>query len=128
MARATTAMLTVLEAESTAGRAASGPLAGTGIGTETYRGTARVATNSDDALDRLQPGDVLVAPFTGPSYNSILPIIGALVVEAGGSMCHAAIVAREFGLPAVIGAAGAPPRFPTAPPSRSIRSTVSSGS
>ncbi|PZS01092.1 MAG: hypothetical protein DLM70_12580 [Chloroflexi bacterium] len=57
-------------------------------------------------------GDVLVAPFTGPAYNSILPILGALVVENGGSMCHAAIVAREFGLPAVIGASGATTAIP----------------
>ncbi len=39
--------------------------------------------------------------------NSILPVLGALVVEEGGPLCHAAIVAREFGLPAVIGARGA---------------------
>ena len=55
---------------------------------------------------------MLVAPFTGPSMNSLLPVIGALVVEEGGAMCHAAIVAREFGLPAVIGAHGATARIP----------------
>lgn len=89
-----------------------GELRGTGIGTSPYRGTARVANSADDALERLEPGDVLVAPYTGPSYNSILPILGALVVDAGGTMCHAAIVAREFELPAVIGAAGATARIP----------------
>ena len=52
------------------------------------------------------------APFTGPSYNSILPILGALVTDAGGTMCHAAIVAREFSLPAVVGATGATTRIP----------------
>ena len=65
-----------------------------------------------DAVDQLEPGDVLVAPFTGPSINSLLPVLGALVVEEGGAMCHAAIVAREFGLPAVIGAHGATARVP----------------
>ena len=50
---------------------------------------------------------MLIAAFTGPSFNSIVPMLGALVVEEGGVMCHAAIVAREFGLPAVIGAQGA---------------------
>jgi pyruvate,water dikinase len=60
-----------------------------------------------DAVDRLQPGDVMIAVFTGPSFNSIVPMLGALVVEEGGAFCHAAIVAREFGLPAVIGAQGA---------------------
>ena len=49
----------------------------------------------------------MIAAFTGPSFNSILPMLGALVVEEGGALCHAAIVAREFGLPAVIGARGA---------------------
>ena len=59
------------------------------------------------AVEQLEPGDVLVAPFTGPSFNSLLPVLGALVVEEGGPVCHAAIVAREFGLPAVVGARGA---------------------
>ena len=77
---------------------------GTGIGDRTYRGRACVASDAADALERLEPGDVLVAPFTGPSYNSILPLIGAIVVAEGGPMSHAAIVAREFGVPAVVGA------------------------
>ena len=51
-----------------------------------------------------------VTPFTGPSVNSLLPVIGALVVEEGGAMCHAAVV-REFGLAAVIGAHGATTRI-----------------
>jgi phosphohistidine swiveling domain-containing protein len=56
--------------------------------------------------------DVLVASFVGPSINSFLPMLGALVVEEGGPLCHAAIVAREFGLPAVIGARGATQHIP----------------
>ena len=107
MARSTAAMMTALEAEGLASDQQLGPLAGTGVGTSAYRGRARVATSADDALERLEPGDVLVAPFTGPAYNSLLPVLGALVVEAGGPMCHAAIAAREFAIPAVIGAAGA---------------------
>jgi pyruvate,water dikinase len=111
LARATAAFLTIMEAEGLAADA-SDDLTGTGIGEATYRGIARVASSADDALDRLEPGDVLVAPFTGPSYNSILPILGALVVDAGGTMCHAAIVAREFALPAIVGATGATARIP----------------
>ncbi|MDH3704896.1 MAG: PEP-utilizing enzyme [Acidimicrobiia bacterium] len=107
LARATTAMMTMLEAEGLSSNADDPGLSGSGIGTEPYRGRARVAATADEALDRLEPGDVLVVPFTGPSYNSIIPLLGALVVESGGPMCHAAIVAREFGLPAVVGAAGA---------------------
>jgi pyruvate,water dikinase len=64
------------------------------------------------AFDQLEQGDVLVAPFTGPSMNSLLPVIGALVVEEGGAFCHAAIVSREFGIAAVIGAHGATTRIP----------------
>ncbi len=81
-----------------------GAAVGIGIGEGTYRGRACVVHDLMDTFDQLDPGDVLVAPFTGPSINSLLPVLGALVVEEGGAMCHAAIVAREFGLPAVIGA------------------------
>ena len=82
-------------------------LCGTGVGTGLVKGVARVATTPDDAIARLEPGDVLVAPFTTPAYNVVLPIVGALVVEEGGALSHAAIVARELGIPAVIGAARA---------------------
>ena len=105
MARFTSALMTALEAESAAPYVE--PLRGIGIGTETYRGRARVVLDSNDAIERLEPGDVLVAPFVGPSYNSLLPILGALVADAGGVLSHAAIVAREYGRPAVIGAKGA---------------------
>jgi len=79
-------------------------LCGTGVGSGVVKGVARVATTPDDAIARLEPGDVLVAPFTTPAYNAVLPIVGALVVEEGGALSHAAIVARELGIPAVIGA------------------------
>jgi phosphohistidine swiveling domain-containing protein len=82
-------------------------LCGTGVGDDAVKGRARVATTPDDAIARLEPGDVLVAPFTTPAYNAVLPIVGALVVEEGGALSHAAIVARELGIPAVIGASRA---------------------
>ena len=72
-----------------------------------YRGRACVATDPGDALDRLEPGDVLVAFGTTPAYNMVLSIVGAVVVEEGGLLSHAAVIARELGLSAVIGAAGA---------------------
>jgi pyruvate,water dikinase len=112
LARAAAALFAIMEAEGVAAATEGTELSGAGIGERTYQGVARVATSADDALDRLEPGDVLVAPFTGPSYNSILPILGALVTDAGGTMCHAAIVAREFSLPAVVGARGATARIP----------------
>lgn len=105
MARATAAMMANLVADATA--LDTEMLCGVGIGSQVYRGRACVVRDAADAVDRLQPGDVMIAAFTGPSFNSILPMLGALVVEEGGAMCHAAIVAREFGLPAVIGARGA---------------------
>ncbi len=110
MARATAAMMANLGADATAPQAQD--LCGVGIGGQTYRGRARVVTDAADAWARLEQGDVLVASFTGPSFNSILPILGALVVEEGGPLCHAAIVAREFGLPAVIGVRGATALIP----------------
>lgn len=90
----------------------SGPLTGSGIGTGRYTGRACVAVDAADALSELEPGDVLVCPFTTPAYNAVLPIASALVVEHGGPMSHAAIVARELGLPAVIGATGATAAVP----------------
>jgi phosphohistidine swiveling domain-containing protein len=82
-------------------------LDGDGIGATVYRGRACVATDPGDALDRLEPGDVLVAFGTTPAYNLVLSIVGAVVVEEGGLLSHAAVIARELGLSAVIGAAGA---------------------
>jgi pyruvate,water dikinase len=70
-----------------------------------YRGTARVVTNVADA--RLEPGDILVARATDPSWTPLFLTAGALIVEEGGPLSHAAIVARELGLPAVLNVAGA---------------------
>ena len=83
------------------------PLAGTGIGDAPYRGCARVARNAEDAIMRMEPGDVLVTPTTTPAFNAVLAIAGGLVVEEGGLVSHAAVMARELGLPAVVGVSGA---------------------
>jgi pyruvate,water dikinase len=114
MARATAAVLANLGADATPPPAddESSAVTGIGIGTSAVRGRACVVHDLMVAFDQLEPGDVLVAPFTGPSVNSLLPVIGALVVEEGGAMCHAAIVTREFGLTAVIGAHSATTRIP----------------
>jgi phosphohistidine swiveling domain-containing protein len=81
-------------------------LHGTGVGDTPYTGRVCTARTPDDALDHLEVGDVLVAPLTTPAYNAVLPLAGALVVEEGGALSHAAVMARELGIPAVIGAAG----------------------
>lgn len=102
LARATGAMMAMINAME--GEHGAPPLTGVGVGAEPYRGRAVVVKDAIEALEQVQDGDVVVAPFTGPAWNSILPAIGALVVEEGGPMSHGAIVAREFGIPAVVGA------------------------
>ncbi len=79
-------------------------LDGIGIGTTPYVGTARIAGNPEDALAALEPGDVLVVPCTTPAFNLVVGLAGALVTAEGGALSHAAVIARELGLPAVIGA------------------------
>lgn len=88
------------------------PLVGTGIGTTVVRGRATVASSAEEALARLEVGGVLVVPYTTPAYNALLPIAAALVVEEGGALSHAALVARELGVPAVIGLPGITDRIP----------------
>jgi rifampicin phosphotransferase len=80
---------------------------GEGIGTTVQRGRARLVLGAGRAVDELQMGEVLVAPMTSPSYNLLLSLAGALVTEEGDALSHAAIMARELGIPAVVGAAGA---------------------
>jgi pyruvate,water dikinase len=67
-----------------------------------YTGTARVI-HSPEEFARLQPGDVLVTVSTTESFNTVLPLLGALVTDSGGLLSHAAIVSREFGIPSVVG-------------------------
>ena len=55
------------------------------------------------AVESMEPGDVLVAPWTAPSYNAVLSIAGGIVVQEGGVLCHAAVMARELAVPAVVG-------------------------
>lgn len=76
-----------------------------------YRGRARVIASLEGA-DRLEPGDVLVAAATAPEWTPYFGVIGALVTGAGGVLTHAAVVARELGLPAVVGVIGATSEIP----------------
>jgi len=84
-------------------RTANGELRGIGIGKSKYQQVARVAENAHEALDRLQPGEILVTRTTSPAYNMVLSIAGGLVTVEGGAMCHAAVLSRELNIPAVIG-------------------------
>ncbi len=85
---------------------AAGPLLGVGASPGVYEGRARVISGPGD-FERLEPGDVLVAAFTTPAYNVVLPLLGAVVTDRGGILSHPAIVAREFGIPAVVGTGSA---------------------
>jgi phosphoenolpyruvate synthase/pyruvate phosphate dikinase len=75
-----------------------------------YEGPARIVKGPED-FDRLQKGDVLVARTTGPAFNVVLPLLGAIVTDRGGQLSHAAIVAREYGIPAVVGTREATTKF-----------------
>jgi pyruvate,water dikinase len=90
-----------------AGQKAGVSLRGAGVGTTVYRGRARVADSPEAALAAMEPGDVLVVRFTTPAYNTILTLAGALVTADGALLSHAAVMARELGIPAVVGASGA---------------------
>jgi pyruvate,water dikinase len=67
-----------------------------------YEGTARLVSDASE-FGRLQQGDVLVTRATAPYFNVVLPLLGAIVTDRGGQLCHAAIVAREYGIPGVVG-------------------------
>jgi pyruvate,water dikinase len=86
-------------------------LPGLGVSQGTYTGRARVVQSPAD-YEKVEAGDILVAPFTSSGYNVLLPLLGAIVTDRGGALCHTAIVAREFGLPAVVGTGDATTRIP----------------
>jgi pyruvate,water dikinase len=78
-----------------------------------YEGSARVVHSASE-LTRIERGDVLVTRSTTPAFNAVLPLIGAIVTDRGGLLSHAAIVAREYGIPAVVGTGDATRRIPDA--------------
>jgi rifampicin phosphotransferase len=65
------------------------------------RGSARIVSGPED-FGKVRSGDILVARTTMPSYNGVLPLLAGIVTDYGGALCHAAIVAREYGIPAVV--------------------------
>jgi pyruvate,water dikinase len=77
-------------------------LVGTAGSPGSVKGTARIILNSSE-FDRLEPDDILVAPYTNPSWTPLFEIASGVVVDTGSMMSHAAIVAREYGIPAVMG-------------------------
>jgi pyruvate,water dikinase len=82
-----------------------GALVGTAASPGVYEGPVRVVFDPREA--HLGPGEVLVAPGTDPAWTPLFLSAGALVMEIGGIISHGSVVAREYGIPAVVGVAGA---------------------
>ena len=75
---------------------------GRAIGQKIGAGPVRIATDPSE-MDKVQPGDVLVADMTDPNWEPVMKRAAAIVTNRGGRTCHAAIIARELGVPAVVG-------------------------
>ena len=84
-------------------------LVGLPVSTGSVEGRARVVLDMSEA--DLVPGDILVTAFTDPSWSPLFVTIAGLITEVGGLMTHGAVVAREYGLPAVVGVEGATRRI-----------------
>src|SRR4029450_8001909 len=76
-----------------------------------YVGTARRIAGPHE-FERIEQGDVLVTESTTEAFNILLPLLGAIVTDAGGLLSHSAIVAREYGIPGVVGTRDATQRIP----------------
>ena len=76
-----------------------------------YEGPARRVSGPSE-FDRIIEGDVLVTESTSEAFNILLPLLGAIVTDSGGLLSHSAIVAREYGIPGVVGTREATQRIP----------------
>ena len=79
---------------------------GRSVGQKIGSGIARVVRSIRD-MERVQPGDVLVADMTDPDWEPVMKRAAAIVTNRGGRTCHAAIIARELGVPAIVGTGNA---------------------
>ena len=86
-------------------------LDGHGVSGGRYAGRARIVRSAAD-FEKIESGDVLVTRITSSGYNVLLPLLCAVVTDRGGALCHTAIIAREFGIPAVVGTGDATSRIP----------------
>jgi len=75
---------------------------GRSVGSRIATGNVRVILNTDD-MQTLQPGEILVTDITDPDWEPIMKIASGIVTNRGGRTCHAAIISRELGIPAVVG-------------------------
>ncbi len=99
--RAIEAFITALFVEPEPQRTAT-TVKGLPVSPGVHVGIARVV-HEESEFGRIQAGDVLVTRATSPYFNVVLPMLGAIVTDRGGQLSHAAIVAREYGIPAVVG-------------------------
>ncbi len=92
----------------------SGPVLASGraVGTKIAAGKARIITGVAH-LSEFQPGEVLVADITTPDWEPVMKTAAAIVTNRGGRTCHAAIVSRELGIPAIVGTENATLRIAT---------------
>jgi len=90
----------VISGEYDTGNIPKGALAGVPVSSGTIEGRARVVLRIEDA--NIEEGDILVTSFTDPSWTPVFVSVKGLVTEVGGMMTHGAVVAREYGLPAVV--------------------------
>jgi len=86
-------------------------LVGSPVSPGIAEGAVRVILDPRGAT--LAPGEILVCPGTDPAWTPLFLIAGGLVTEVGGLMTHGAVVAREYGIPAVVGVTGATVRLRT---------------
>lgn len=86
-------------------------ITGRSIGQKIATGTARIIYESSQ-MHEIQPGDVLVTDITDPDWEPVMKIASAIVTNRGGRTCHAAIIARELGIPAIVGCGNATQRIP----------------
>ena len=87
-------------------------VSGQAVGDRIAAGAVRVVRSQQD-LEAFQPGEVLVAAATSPDWEAVMKRASAIVTDRGGRTCHAAILAREMGVPAVVGAGDATMRLQT---------------
>ncbi|MEX2287412.1 MAG: PEP/pyruvate-binding domain-containing protein [Planctomycetaceae bacterium] len=92
------------------GRPAHSAMRGIGASPGTVTEIAHIAHTVQQALE-MSPGHVLVCPFTDPGWTPVLDRASAVVTETGGLLSHAAVICREYGIPAVLGVAGATSRI-----------------
>lgn len=91
----------IIYGEYSNGNTPQGALVGVGVSAGIVEGRARVVLKVEDAIT--EEGDILITEFTDPSWTPLFISVKGLVTEVGGLMTHGAVIAREYGIPGVVG-------------------------